>query len=98
MPRTVTSSGAHQLAQAVYSGASSGGAQRPTASASTSQSQIQILLPYTLVRSDQQSNGGSWSALDVATGKITWQTADPTPGTRDRGSVSVANCAMYACG
>jgi polyvinyl alcohol dehydrogenase (cytochrome) len=35
-------------------------------------------LPYTLVPSGQQITWGSWSALDVATGKILWQTADPT--------------------
>jgi polyvinyl alcohol dehydrogenase (cytochrome) len=54
------------------------------------------LLPYTLVPSGQQITWGAWSALDVATGKILWQTADPTPGTIDRGSVSVANNVMYA--
>jgi polyvinyl alcohol dehydrogenase (cytochrome) len=53
-------------------------------------------LPYTLVPSGRQINWGSWSALDVATGKILWQTADPTPGARDTGSVSVANGVMYA--
>ena len=53
-------------------------------------------LPYSLVPSGQQTNSGAWSALDVATGKIIWQTADPTPATRDRGSVSVANGVMYA--
>jgi polyvinyl alcohol dehydrogenase (cytochrome) len=53
------------------------------------------LLPYTLV-SGQQITWGAWSALDVATGKILWQTADPTPATIDRGSVSVANGVMYA--
>jgi len=53
------------------------------------------LLPYTLVPSGQQITWGAWSALDVATGKILWQTADPTPGTIDRGSVSVANRVMY---
>src|ERR1700720_1116780 len=53
------------------------------------------LLPYTLVPSGQQITWGAWSALDVATGKILWQTADPTPGTIDRGSVSVANGVMY---
>ncbi len=46
--------------------------------------------------SGRQINWGSWSALDVATGKIIWQTADPTPGTRDLGSLSVANGVMYA--
>jgi len=53
-------------------------------------------LPYTLVPSGQKIKWGAWSALDVATGKILWQTADPTPGTIDRGSVSVANGVMYA--
>src|SRR6266403_1160264 len=53
-------------------------------------------LPYTLVPSGQQITWGAWSALDVATGKILWQTADPTVNTIDRGSVSVANGVMYA--
>jgi polyvinyl alcohol dehydrogenase (cytochrome) len=53
-------------------------------------------LPYTLVPSGQQITWGAWSALDVATGTILWQTADPTVGTIDRGSVSVANGVMYA--
>jgi len=53
-------------------------------------------LPYTLVPSGQQITWGSWSALDVATGNILWQTADPTVGTIDTGSVSVANGVMYA--
>jgi polyvinyl alcohol dehydrogenase (cytochrome) len=46
--------------------------------------------------SGQQINWGSWSALDVNTGNILWQTADPTTGTIDTGSVSVANGVMYA--
>ena len=53
-------------------------------------------LPYTLVPSGQHITWGAWSALDVATGKILWQTADPTADTIDRGSVSVANGVMYA--
>jgi len=52
-------------------------------------------LPYTLVPSGQQITWGAWSALDVATGKILWQTADPIAGSIDRGSVSVANGVMY---
>jgi polyvinyl alcohol dehydrogenase (cytochrome) len=52
-------------------------------------------LPYTLT-SGQQIIWGSWSALDVATGKILWQLSDPTVGTIDTGSVSVANGVMYA--
>lgn len=38
---------------------------------------------------------GAWSALDVATGKILWQTADPAQAL-DMGSVSVANGVVYA--
>src|SRR5467141_2416497 len=53
-------------------------------------------VPYTLVPSGHQITWGSWSALDVATGKILWQTADPTTGATDTGSVSVANGVMYA--
>ena len=53
-------------------------------------------IPYTLVPSGRTITWGSWSALDVSTGKIMWQTADPTPGTIDTGSVSVANGVMYA--
>jgi polyvinyl alcohol dehydrogenase (cytochrome) len=50
---------------------------------------------YTLVPSGQQISWGSWSALDAATGKILWQTADPNPGI-DFGAVSVANGVVYA--
>ena len=53
-------------------------------------------LPYTLAPSGQKITWGAWSALDVTTGKILWQTADPTSGAIDRGSVSVANGVMYA--
>jgi len=51
---------------------------------------------YTLVPSGTQINWGSWSALDAKTGKILWQTADPTPGSIDFGAVSVANGVVYA--
>ena len=54
------------------------------------------MLPYTLVPSGRQITWGSWSALDVDTGTILWQTADPTPGTMDIASVSVANGVLYA--
>src|SRR5712672_3309842 len=53
-------------------------------------------LSYTLVPSGQKITWGAWSALDVSTGKILWQTADPTAGAIDRGSVTVANGVMYA--
>jgi polyvinyl alcohol dehydrogenase (cytochrome) len=51
---------------------------------------------YTLVPSGTTITWGSWSALDVKTGKILWQVADPTPGTIDTGAVSVANGVLYA--
>jgi polyvinyl alcohol dehydrogenase (cytochrome) len=46
---------------------------------------------YTLVPSGREITWGSWSALDVFTGKILWQTADPTVGAIDMGAVSIAN-------
>jgi polyvinyl alcohol dehydrogenase (cytochrome) len=51
---------------------------------------------YTLIPSGPTINWGSWSALDPSTGKILWQTADPTPGSLDFGAVSVANGVVYA--
>jgi polyvinyl alcohol dehydrogenase (cytochrome) len=39
--------------------------------------------------------GGAWTALDVSTGKILWQTADPD-GAMALGAVSVANNVVYA--
>lgn len=39
---------------------------------------------------------GSWSAIEVRTGKVVWQTADPTKGAIDPGAVSVANGVVYA--
>ncbi len=52
--------------------------------------------PYTLLPSGQQITWGAWSALDSFTGRLIWQTADPTAGAIDTGSVSVANGVMYA--
>jgi len=52
--------------------------------------------PYKLVPSGRQITWGAWSALDVSTGKLSWQTADPTSGAFDPGAVSVANGVMYA--
>jgi outer membrane protein assembly factor BamB len=40
------------------------------------------------------TTGGAWSALDPATGKILWQTADPQ-GVGDFGYVSTANGVVY---
>jgi polyvinyl alcohol dehydrogenase (cytochrome) len=53
-------------------------------------------MPYTLVPSGQKITWGAWSALDVFTGRLIWQTADPTAGAIDMGSVSLANGVMYA--
>ena len=53
-------------------------------------------IPYQVFPTGQQINWGSWTALDVATGKILWQTPDPLPGTRDSGSLSVADGVLYA--
>jgi outer membrane protein assembly factor BamB len=40
-------------------------------------------------------NGGSWAELDVTTGRIVWQTADPQ-GAGDAGFVTVAGGVVYA--
>jgi polyvinyl alcohol dehydrogenase (cytochrome) len=40
------------------------------------------------------SDAGSWGAIDVETGNIVWQTADPN-GSIDLGAVSVSNGVMY---
>jgi polyvinyl alcohol dehydrogenase (cytochrome) len=50
--------------------------------------------PYTLIDGETVTSG-AWSALDVTTGKILWQTADPD-GAFDIGSVSVASNVVYA--
>jgi polyvinyl alcohol dehydrogenase (cytochrome) len=39
---------------------------------------------------------GLWSALDPATGKILWQTANPT-GSTSQGAVSGANGVVFGC-
>jgi len=51
--------------------------------------------PYRLVNG-QQITWGFWSAFDAATGKVLWQTPDPTPGTMDESALSVANGVVYA--
>ncbi len=53
-------------------------------------------MPYTLVPGGQEITWGAWSALDIFTGRLIWQTADPTVGAFDSGSVSVANGVIYA--
>jgi polyvinyl alcohol dehydrogenase (cytochrome) len=66
-------------------------------------------IPYLLTENGALTNttatGGSWAALDPATGKIIWQTADPQTetvpgftnvGVWDLGPVSSANGVVYA--
>jgi polyvinyl alcohol dehydrogenase (cytochrome) len=50
--------------------------------------------PYPLI-DGSSTTGGAWSALDAMTGKILWQTADPT-GAIDTGAVSVAGDVLFA--
>jgi PQQ-like domain len=50
--------------------------------------------PYPLI-GGISTTGGAWSALDVKTGNILWQTADPS-GAIDPGAVSVANGVLFA--
>jgi polyvinyl alcohol dehydrogenase (cytochrome) len=55
-------------------------------------------LPYTITSASGQRStisGGSWAALDAATGRIVWQTADPQ-GAADIGFVSTAGGVVYA--
>jgi polyvinyl alcohol dehydrogenase (cytochrome) len=56
-------------------------------------------LPYTLGGSGPYAGmtvtGGSWAALDPATGRILWQTPDPV-GALDMSFVSIANGVVYA--
>lgn len=53
--------------------------------------------PYTITSASGQTStvrGGSWTALDAATGQILWQTADPQHAP-DLGFVSTANGVVY---
>ncbi|HEY4363412.1 MAG TPA: PQQ-binding-like beta-propeller repeat protein [Bryobacteraceae bacterium] len=49
--------------------------------------------PYQLI-DGTSTTGGAWSALDAATGKLVWQTADPDQAFA-LGAVSVANGIVY---
>lgn len=57
-------------------------------------------LPYTLQGSGPYAGrtvtGGSWTALDAATGKIIWQTPDPQGDFVDDSMISAANGVVYA--
>ncbi|MFE9370442.1 PQQ-binding-like beta-propeller repeat protein [Streptomyces sp. NPDC006711] len=51
--------------------------------------------PYVLQPSGRPTSHGSWGALDPATGKILWQTADPG-GASDQGPLAVTNGVVFA--
>jgi polyvinyl alcohol dehydrogenase (cytochrome) len=51
---------------------------------------------YKLAPNGETITWGSWSAINARTGKILWQTADPTKGAIDPGAMSVANGVVYA--
>ncbi len=51
---------------------------------------------YQLKPQGQTITWGSWSAINARTGKIVWQTADPSKGAIDTGAMSVANGVVYA--
>ena len=51
---------------------------------------------YSLEKNGLATSWGSWSAINARTGKIEWQTADPTEGAIDPGAMSVANGIVYA--
>jgi polyvinyl alcohol dehydrogenase (cytochrome) len=51
---------------------------------------------YKLANGGETITWGSWSAINAQSGKIVWQTADPTRGAIDPGAMSVANGVVYA--
>jgi polyvinyl alcohol dehydrogenase (cytochrome) len=51
---------------------------------------------YRMQPKGQTITWGSWAALNPRTGKIMWQTPDPTKGAIDTGAMSVANGVVYA--
>ena len=63
---------------------------RPTANANA------FFQPWGLV-GGTEVDYGFWSAMDVSTGEILWQTPDPIPFNTNQGPVSTANGVVYAC-
>jgi polyvinyl alcohol dehydrogenase (cytochrome) len=53
-------------------------------------------VPYKLTPNGEAISWGSWSAINAATGRIVWQTADPTSLALDTGGMSVANGVVFA--
>jgi polyvinyl alcohol dehydrogenase (cytochrome) len=90
--------GATQWSKLIGPGGSLGGIEWGTASDGTNvyiASANSNHQPYTLI-SGEQITWGFWSALSATSGKILWQTADPTAGAIDTGALSVANGIVYA--
>jgi polyvinyl alcohol dehydrogenase (cytochrome) len=89
--------GATLWSESIGPGGPLGGIQWGTASDGTNiyiASANSAYQPYTLI-SGQQITWGFWSAVSASTGKILWQTADPTSGAMDEGALSVANGVVY---
>jgi polyvinyl alcohol dehydrogenase (cytochrome) len=51
---------------------------------------------YALTKDGPTISWGSWAAINAKSGKIEWQTPDPTSGAIDPGAMSVANGLVYA--
>jgi polyvinyl alcohol dehydrogenase (cytochrome) len=51
---------------------------------------------YKLAHNNATITWGSWGGLDARSGRILWQTADPSKGAIDPGAMSVANGVVYA--
>lgn len=51
---------------------------------------------YALTNGGPTISWGSWSAVDAHSGRIVWQTADPSEGAIDPGAMSVANNVVFA--
>ncbi|HXS94529.1 MAG TPA: PQQ-binding-like beta-propeller repeat protein [Candidatus Limnocylindrales bacterium] len=51
---------------------------------------------YKLMPQGKAISWGSWGAVNARTGRIAWQTADPTQGATDPGAMTVANGVVYA--
>jgi polyvinyl alcohol dehydrogenase (cytochrome) len=51
---------------------------------------------YATTKDGPTISWGSWAAINARTGKIEWQTADPTSSAIDPGAMSVANGVVFA--
>jgi polyvinyl alcohol dehydrogenase (cytochrome) len=51
---------------------------------------------YATAKDGPAVSWGSWAGINARTGKVEWQTADPTSGAIDPGAMSVANGVVFA--